>query len=63
MAAFEKGKSQFTCPHCGATYQFGEKTLLEMKKSIEETPSGPNMSVVIPHDPWDPAPYATVETA
>jgi hypothetical protein len=44
-------------------YQFGEKTLLEMKKSIEETPSGPNMSVVIPHDPWDPAPYATVETA
>jgi hypothetical protein len=42
-------------------YQFGEKTFLEMKQSIEETPSGPNMSVVIPHDPWDPAPYATVE--
>jgi len=31
-------------------------------KSIEETPSGPNKSVVIPHDPWDPVLYAIVES-
>jgi predicted RNA-binding Zn-ribbon protein involved in translation (DUF1610 family) len=39
MAAFEKGKSQFTCPHCGATYlceyqdwPAKEVTLFECKK-------------------------------